>query len=161
MADGLLTELERFAGAMIDAQQSLLEILQRRRTALAASDLETLAALQAPETTAAQRLESLITWRKKLLDSAQRAGMKFGTLLDLAQSISAPQEQAVVTQLQSARKLAAELQQEGWVQWVITNRCCHYYNEVIERITQGGQTAPTYQSNDWLQRGGAVLNASA
>lgn len=163
MAEIFLVELERFAAALIEAQQALLEILRRKRKALASSDLAALAALESPETAAAQKLQTLVAWRARILDIAQRAGKKFENLSDLAQSLTGPQKAKVVAALEAARALAAELQQESWIHWVITNRCCNFYGEVLELIAHGGKKPPTYQSSntDWVQRGGAVLNASA
>lgn len=161
MADRLLEELERFATSLIDAQQTLLDLMKQKRIALASSDIIVLGSLEPAETEAAQKLQSLITWRSKLLDAARRAGREFENLTEFAQSLHAPPGSNVIDLLERAKSLAAELQQESWVHWVITNRCCNFYGEVLELIAHHGKKPPTYQSTDWVQRGGAVLNASA
>ena len=161
MPQTLLTELERFATSLIDAQETLLEIMRRKRTALTTSNTAALAALEAPETEAAQRLQVLVTWRAKLLQAARHIGRNFDSLTDLAHSLVAPQSSAVVTLLEQARRLAVAVQQESWVQWVITNRCCNFYGEVLELIAHGGRKSPTYHQADWSRHGGALLDASA
>jgi hypothetical protein len=163
MAGSFLAEMERFAASLIEAQQALLDILRRKRKALASSDLAALEALEPPESAAAQKLQTLVAWRARILDAARRAGKTFETLSDLVQSLPDPRKNEAIAALATARALAAELQQESWIHWVITNRCCNFYGEVLELIAHGGKKAPTYQSSDtdWVQRGGAVLNASA
>ncbi len=161
MAEILLKELERFAAALIEAQRTLLEVLRRKCGLLASSDLNGLAALQATETEAAQRLQTIVSWRAKLLDAAKRGGLNCETLTELARSLDGPKRAGVLASLAAAHQLALQLQQESWVHWVITNRCCNFYGEVLELIAHGGKKSPTYQSEDWVERGGAVLNASA
>jgi hypothetical protein len=161
MTETLVTELERFAAALIETQRELLDILRRKRTALSASDLDALEALRMPESDAAQRLQSLVAWRTKLLEASRLAGKTHNTLIDLAQSLRDGRTPELVSALQSARTLATELQRESWVHWVITNRCCHFYGQLLELIAHGGKKPPTYQSSDWVRRGGVVLNASA
>ena len=160
MSDRIQTELERFASALIEAQQALLNLLRSKRAALSASDLSALAALREPEIEAAKRLQSLVAWRAKVLEAARNQGRDVDTLTDLAQSFGAPGAVAVA-RFEESRRLAAAIQQESWVQWVITNRCCNFYTELLELIAQGGSKPPTYNEASWSRHGGAVLDASA
>lgn len=161
MSESLLAELERFARKLIDAQETLLQIMRRKRTALTTSDLAALEAIQVPEQEAAQQLQTLVSWRGTLLKSAQRGIGRFETLTDLAKSLSPAQSPPVIALFDQAQRLAIELRQESWVQWIITNRCCNFYSEVLELIAQGGKKAPTYDPAEWAQRGGALMDASA
>lgn len=161
MPESWLTELERFATALIDAQQTMLEIMRRKRMALTASDTASLTALQTPELEAAQQLQWLLSWRAKLLQAAKKNGNRFDTLTDLTESLTGPRSGVVASLLSRARRMAADLQQESWVQWVIINRCCNYYGEVLELIAHGGKKSPTYHDADYSRHGGALIDASA
>ena len=161
MPDKFPAELEQFAATLIDAQEALLQILHRKRTALATADLEMMAALQTPEAEAARRLQELVAWRARLLESARRAGHPGETLTELAQALFGSQPSRLTHLLKTAQRRAKEVRQESWVQWVITNRCCNFYSEVLELIAQGGKKPPTYHEQAWAHRGGAVLDANA
>ena len=161
MLDTLPAELEQFAEKLIDAEQALFEILQRKRQALTAADLQALTALQGPESDAARRLQELVSWRAGLLDRARQAGRRCESLMDLAQSLPGPQSNRLLTLLKTGQRLARAVRHESWVQWVITNRCSNFYGEVLELIAQGGKKSPTYGERSWSHRGGAVLDANA
>jgi hypothetical protein len=161
MPENLLAELERFAATLIDAQEALLRILRRKRIALAAADLETISALQPQEAEAARQLQTLVSWRARILQSARDAGQSCETLTELAHALLGPSAGRLTDMLKSAQRLAADVRQESWVQWVITNRCCNFYSEVLELIAQGGKKPPTYYEQAWTHHGGAVLDANA
>lgn len=157
MMDTLEGELERFAAALIDAQQTLRDILSRKRAALTCADATALAELQGPEAEAAQRLQVLAAWRSQLLRKAHDSGRRVGSLTELAGSLVSP----IVETLERARRQAAEIQQETWVQWVIIHRCCSFYGDVVEMIAQGGRKSPTYHQPDLSRSSSVVLDACA
>ncbi len=161
MSESLLSELNEFASTLIEAQETLLEIMHRKRIALTTSDTAALEVLQAPELQAARKLQVLVAWRARLLQSAKQTGGGFQTIWDLAMSLTGSPSAPVVALLDRARRLAADLRQESWVQWVITNRCCNYYGEVLELISHNGKKSPTYLEPDSARRGGALIDASA
>jgi hypothetical protein len=160
MSERLATELEQFAAATLAAQQHLLDLLRRKRVALAASDMPAVAAFQIPEMQAAEQLQAMLAWRAKLLERAQQSGHDAPTLTDLAHDIGAGGNTQRL--LESSRRTARELQRESWVHWIITNRCAQYYRELIDRIAHNGKRAPTYEPVDHFSAAsGTLLNATA
>jgi hypothetical protein len=161
MPGRLAIELEQFAAAILAAQQQMLDLLRRKRAALVASDLAELDAFHVPETQAAERLQAMIAWRETLLAKANQAGFSQTNLTNLAQRIGRPPNHAGEL-LKSSRRIAAELQRESWVHWILANRCTQHCRELIDRIAHGGKRAPTYQPGEPSSGvGGALLNASA
>lgn len=161
MSESILSELNAFAAALIEAQETLLEIMRRKRIALTTSDTAALETLQAPELEAARKLQVLVAWRARLLQAAKRTGGGFPTIWDLTTSLTGSRSAPVLALLERARQLAGDLRQESWVQWVITNRCCNYYGEVLELISHNGKKSPTYHEADSARRGGALIDACA
>lgn len=160
MSARLTTELEQFAAAILAAQQHLLDLLRRKRNALAASDLPAVETFQLAETQAAERLQALLAWRTKLLAKARESGIAVTTLTDLARRIGG--SDAVLSLLETSRRTALELQRESWVHWILTNRCAQSCRDVLDRIAHGGKRAPTYHPDDTTAGvGGTLLNASA
>ncbi len=160
MSQRLATELEQFSAAILAVQQQLLNLLQRKRAVLTASDLAALEQFHVPEQEATERLQVLLTWRAKLLAKAQQAGLAAGTLTDVARRLG-PEAAATLQRLEDSRKTAAALQRESWIHWILTNRCAQYYRDVIDRIAEGGRKSPTYGASESVSRGGTLLNASA
>jgi hypothetical protein len=160
MPEHLAAELERFAIALQEAQQCLLTVLRTKRAALAGSDATALAALQEPELEAARRLQTLVTWRGRLLERARNDGHSCETLIDLAGALG-PSANIVTARLRESRQLAAEIRHESWVQWVITNRCCNFYSELLELIAQGGRKPATYHDTNPHRSTAALLDAKA
>ena len=161
MPDELLAELEQFAEKLIDAEQSLFDVLRRKRAALTSADLDTMAALQAPETEAARRLQELVSWRAGILARALQTGHRCESLTGLVQTLPVEKTGKLRALLKSAQRLARAVREESWTQWVITNRCCNFYGEVLELIAHGGRKSPTYDERSWSHHGGAVLDANA
>lgn len=160
MSARLATELEQFAATVLAAQQHLLSLLQRKRIALAASDLSAVESFQLAESQAAERLQALLAWRTKLLAKARESGIAAATLTELAGQIGS--SNAAWNLLETSRRTALELQRESWVHWILTNRCAQACRDVLDRIAHGGKRAPTYDPvAPTAGVGGTLLNATA
>lgn len=165
----LLPELARFVGALEQTQQEMLTLLSAKRRAYDEFNAEEMVRLSDQEALLTDKLKGLVNRRTDLLEQARLGGLEVRSLLELSGAIGKDIGDArtraalemLQTRIRRSQDRTAELQRESWVHWIIANRCQQHYSVLVEMITHGGQTAPTYGDRNPASSGGALLDAAA
>ena len=161
MSAPLLTALKQFLSAVEHVQRQLRALLATKLDALVTVNSAELLRLAEEEQQLALQLQKLVGLRSRLLEHGRQQGWQATTLLELAAYLGGDQRAELETRITRAEETAAELRQESWVHWIVSQRCYNHYTELLELVAHGGEQSPTY-GNGTPQRacGGAVLDAA-
>ena len=150
----LLTELG-------STQTELLDLLQRKRTALVEADEAALASLTESEALLVERLQSCHDRRTELLRAAAAEGMPSDSLRALHAALDSPEAAELRPQIKDAVLRSRLLQHHSLTNWVITQRTLIHLSNVLEIIATGGQMKPTYEKGESAHTGGSLVDRAA
>src|SRR5579871_1096000 len=142
----LLEETRQFLAALEVVQAELLELYAVKRVALTQADCKQLIQLSAQESEKAQRLQSLLSQRNRLLERARSSGVPADSISHLSGMIAGNEREALQARFERAQQTIVRLRHESWVHWIISHRCYNHYSEILELIAHCGQKAPTYSN---------------
>jgi hypothetical protein len=152
--------LTRLLDDLLDTQQEMLQILDRKRTAMVRRDLEQIRALQPLEDQLCQQLTACQERRNELLAMAKAANLPDGNLDELSRSVPLQQELGVRQKLSNASQRTILLRHQSLTNWIIAQRNLLHISQLLENITTGGQMAPTYGRSTRVA-GGFMLDQDA
>jgi len=158
-------DFEAAIGALLDelssVQSELLEVLTRKRTALAAADLQSLAELQPREEQLAARLSQCQRRRSELLSAASREGLPNENVAKLAMKVSGGKRGALGQKVKTAGSRMRLLQHQSLANWVLAQRSLLHVSQLLEIIATGGRMQPTYGDKESVHARGSLLNQQA
>lgn len=161
MAMPLVDEVGRFLDRLETTQKDLARVYGQKRSALVRADAGELNRLAQAEGELVERLRALLNERRRILEEAARVGYSCATLHRLVGLLAGNKRGVWQARINRAQEALRRLQREGWTHWIIANRACHHYTEVLELIAHCGEKAPTYgQRTEQPATGGAILDAS-
>ena len=151
---GLLAELS-------SVQSELLEVLSRKRDALAAADLEALAELQPQAEALSARLEHCQARRAELLEHACEAGLPGGSVSKLATRVSGGKSGKLGQQVKGTAARLRLLQHHSLANWVLAQRSLLHVSQLLEIIATSGRMQPTYGDKELVHGCGGLVNQQA
>ena len=151
---GLLSELS-------SVQAELLDILARKRDALAAAHLEALAELQPQEEALAARLEQCQVRRAELLERARREGLPADNVSKLASRLSGGRPGKLGQQVKESAAKMRLLQHHSLANWVLAQRSLLHVSQLLESIATSGRMQPTYGDKESMLGRGGLVNQQA
>lgn len=151
---GLLAELS-------SVQTELLDVLAKKRDALAASNLERLHELQPVEEALAARLEQCQVLRTELLDHAKQEGLPSESVSKLATRVSGGKPGKLGQQVKDSATRMRLLQHHSLANWVLAQRSLLHVSQLLEIIATGGRMQPTYGDTESVHSRGGLVNQQA
>lgn len=155
------SELATFLTDLSTVQGESLEVLARKRHALAHADTDTLTAIQADEEVLMEKLKQCLTRREELLARAAHQGLPSDSIRSLAGELAGPESQEVVSQLGQTTQRARLLQHHSLTNWVLAQRTLIHLSQILEIIATGGRQQPTYSKEEKPQNRGALVDRVA
>lgn len=161
MSPPLLNEVKQFLSALEATQEEFAELFRRKRTALTQARADELLRLAESEAALAQRLQAALGHRQRILQGAGREGLPCKSLAELTPDIAGDESDQLQSRIERARRMSDRIRQESWIHWIIANRTCSHYTELLNLIANCGRKAPTYSQKSCEEsRGGVILDAS-
>jgi hypothetical protein len=134
---GLLDELS-------SVQADLLDVLAKKRDALATANVETLASLQPVEQELGSRLEHCQARRAELLAAARQEGLPGESVSKLAMRVGGGKRGRLGRQVKDSAARMRLLQHHSLANWVLAQRSLLHVSQLLEIIATGGRLQPTY-----------------
>jgi hypothetical protein len=150
--------LSDLLGELSATQTELLEVLDKKRKLLVASDQEGLLALQPDEQRLAERLEACQQRRQGLLDQAQQQGLPHRDLTSLTGALPDPARRTLRPVVRAARQQSRLVQHQSLTNWVLVQRTLLHLSQMVEIIATGGEKPPTYEKSGPSAVGGALMD---
>lgn len=144
-------DLNQLLDELLQTQQAMLELLDRKRSAMVRRDLNQIRELQPQEEQLCQRLQTCQDRRNELLAIARQAQLPGGNLDQLSRGVPLRQADEIQVKLSNASSRAMLLKHQSFTNWIIAQRNLLHISQLLENITTGGRPLPTYG----IQRAGA------
>ena len=160
--DKTLSQIETFLTSLEATQTELASLLEKKRAALTNARADELLRLSHIEADLAVRLQEHLDDRRRIIEQAEQRGSAAESIRHLVTQIGGEAASRLEPRLQHAERLAKTLRRESWIHWIVAQRTCRHYGDLLELIAHCGETAPTYSRSPSRQTtGGAILDASA
>jgi len=137
-------ELTQLLDELLQTQQAMLELLDRKRSAMVRRDLSQIRELQPQEEQLCQRLQACQDRRNDLLAAARQAQLPDGNLEQLSRGVPLQQADEVQAKLSNVSSRAVLLKHQSFTNWIIAQRNLLHISQLLENITTGGRPVPTY-----------------
>lgn len=137
-------DLTQLLDDLLQTQQAMLELLDRKRSAMVRRDLSQIRELQPQEEQLCQRLQACQDRRNELLAAARQAQLPDGNLGQLSRGVPLQQADEVQAKLSSVSSRAMLLKHQSFTNWIIAQRNLLHISQLLENITTGGRPLPTY-----------------
>ena len=151
---GLLDELS-------SVQADLLDVLAKKRDALATANVETLASLQPVEQELGSRLEHCQARRAELLAAARQEGLPGESVRKLAMRVGGGKRGKLGRQVKDSAARMRLLQHHSLANWVLAQRSLLHVSQLLEIIATGGRLQPTYGDKESVHARGGLVNQEA
>lgn len=154
-----LDQIGQFLASLEATQTELSSLLEKKRAALVDARADELLRLSRIEADLTERLQGHLDSRRQILQQAEQSGSAAESIRQL---VAESGGEHLEPRLQRAERLAETLRRESWIHWIISQRTCRHYCDLLELIAHCGEAAPTYgRSLSRQTTGGAILDASA
>jgi flagellar biosynthesis/type III secretory pathway chaperone len=137
-------DLTQLLDDLLQTQQAMLELLERKRSAMVRRDLSQIRELQPQEEQLCERLQACQDRRNELLAAARQAQLPDGNLEQLSRGVPLQQADEVQSKLSNASSRAMLLKHQSFTNWIIAQRNLLHISQLLENITTGGRPLPTY-----------------
>lgn len=142
------SELAKFLTDLSAVQTESLQVLTRKREALAAWDSEALRDVGKREEGLVENLQKCLQRRKQLLKKAAQEGLPSGSIRSLTAALPGESPKQLADQLDQATGRARLLRHHSLTNWVLVQRTLIHLSQLLEIIATGGQNKPTYSREE-------------
>lgn len=154
-------ELSTYLGELTQVQRELLDVLNEKRSRMAALDAEGLEALQPRANELAERLSRCHSRRQELLTAAANEGKPADSLRSVASSLAGNAGRELETEAKSAAERVRLLRHHSLTNWVSAQRTLLHLAEMLEIVATGGRLQTTYAPGDSAHARGMLVNQEA
>ncbi len=154
-------EITGLLDQLTSVQTELLDVLGKKRTALATANLSALAELQPREEGLSNRLLECQNRRTSLLAEAKKEGRPSDNVARLANSNSTGKTSKLGNQVKDTANRMRLLQHQSLANWVLAQRSLLHVSQLLEIIATGGQMRPTYGDKESIHARGSLVNQEA
>ncbi len=151
-------ELAQLLADLAAVQDEMLDVLSRKRTAMAACNLESMIELEPREAELCQRLQECSQRRASMLESARAEGFPDTSIGKLAAAMPRPTRDNLGKQVKEASSRVRLLQHESLTNWVLAQRTLLHLAQMLEIIATGGRWKPTYEKGGSAPARGALVD---
>ena len=157
-ADGREAELAELLTDLAAVQDEMLDVLSRKRAAMAACSLEGMIELQPREEELCQRLQECSRRRASMLARARDEGLPHASIGKLAAAMPRPTRDKLGKQVKEASSRVRLLQHQSLTNWVLAQRTLLHLAQLLEIVATGGQWKPTYEKGGSAPARGALVD---
>jgi len=161
MSDSWETDIASLLDELLDVQDKLLKLFNRKRDLLIAADTAGLDALGIEEERLVQALTASIQRRQELLERAERQGRPAASIQQLSRSLPREEHQRLYPHVSRAKSNARLLRHESLVNWMVVQRTLIHLSQMLEIIATGGRLQPTYGEGEASGTSGALVDRAA
>jgi flagellar biosynthesis/type III secretory pathway chaperone len=154
-------EITGLLDQLTSVQSELLDVLAKKRTALATADMTALTELQPREESLSSRLLECQNRRTSLLAEAKKEGRPSENVARLANSTSPGKTSKLGNQVKESAARMRILQHQSLANWVLAQRSLLHVSQLLEIIATGGQMRPTYGDKESVHARGSLVNQEA
>ncbi|QEG34177.1 flagellar export chaperone FlgN [Bythopirellula goksoeyrii] len=151
-------ELANLLSRLNNAQQSLFDLLSRKRELLIQRKLGELSALAPEEELLCAELQACHDRRQELLAQAASVGMPGDSIRSLAGHLPQQQAKGLQQPLDEAQRRSQLLRHHCMSQWVAVQRTMLHLSHMIEIIATGGHLKPTYGKGAAPSQSGSLMD---
>jgi hypothetical protein len=151
-------EIAALLADLSEAQDELLNVLRRKREALATSDAAALSELEHREAHVAVRLQSCQVRREKLLADAAAHGAEADSVSELSASLPNGKASPLSRQVREASAKMRIVQNHALTNWVIAQRSLLHLSQLLAIVASGGRLTPTYGGPAAFHSRGALVD---
>jgi flagellar biosynthesis/type III secretory pathway chaperone len=154
-------EITGLLDQLTSVQSELLDVLAKKRTALATANMSALTELQPREENLSSRLLECQNRRTSLLAEAKKEGRPCENVARLANSTSHGKTSKLGNQVKESAARMRILQHQSLGNWVLAQRSLLHVSQLLEIIATGGQMRPTYGDKESVHARGSLVNQEA
>jgi len=154
-------EITGLLDQLTSVQSELLDVLAKKRTALATANMTALTELQPREEILSSRLLECQNRRTSLLAEAKKEGRPSENVARLANSTSQGKTNKLGNQVKESAARMRILQHQSLANWVLAQRSLLHVSQLLEIIATGGQMRPTYGDKESVHARGSLVNQEA
>lgn len=154
-------EIGSLLAELSGVQSDLLDVLAKKRDALASANVELLTELQPVEQELASRLEHCQSRRAELLAAARQEGLPGENVGKLAIRVGGGKRGRLGQQVKESAARIRLLQHHSLANWVLAQRSLLHVSQLLEIIATGGRLQPTYGDKESVHARGGLVNQEA
>jgi hypothetical protein len=154
----LESEVAVLLNRLSDAQERLLDLLNRKRELLLRRDRQGLSNLVGEEQRLCAELQACQDLRQETLARASAAGLPAASIRQLLGSLPGDPPQSLSQSVDAAQQRAHLLRHHCMSQWVAMQRTVLHLSHLIEILATGGQIKPTYGRRGTALPSGALMD---
>ena len=154
-------EITGLLDQLTSVQSELLDVLAKKRTALATANMTALTELQPREEILSSRLLECQNRRTSLLAEAKKEGRPSENVARLANSTSQGKTNKLGNQVKESAARMRILQHQSLANWVLAQRSLLHVSQLLEIIATGGRLQPTYGDKESVHARGSLVNQEA
>lgn len=155
------SELAKFLTDLMAVQDETLEMLNRKRQMIIASDTAGLASTAPQEEALIQRLQECQQIREDLLRRAEQAGLPSASLEALTRALPRPQRQSLEPTMKLALARSRLLHCQSLANWLVVQKTLLHLAQMLEIIATGGRMLPTYGNGELPAVSGSLVDRAA
>lgn len=154
-------ELTELLDDLLETQQSMLQLLDSKRTAMTSRNLEEINKLQPQEEALCQRLLDCQQRRSDMLEVARQANLPVKNLANLTKTVAKEIGPEIPNKVKEANNRSIQLKHQSLTNWIIAQRNLLHVSQLLEIIATGGGKTPTYGGNGESAQNGFMLDQEA
>ncbi|MDR0521769.1 MAG: flagellar protein FlgN [Planctomycetaceae bacterium] len=144
-------ELLDFLHCLINAQNSMLSVLQKKQDILVRPQKDVLETITAEETASVEAMRQILDKRERILESARLQNIGGSTIESLCGHFFSRNFE-VQKMLEEAKHRTQEIRFLAYSNWTMSRKSIMHLTKILEMIETNGQGKTTYQPGDTPHR---------
>ncbi len=153
----LLFEIEKFLTLLEPHQQKMLQLCDQKTVQLREGKMKELIELSNHEAVLTREMQLLLSTRQQLLNMASGICGQVESLEEIVKPIDTKAAQSILQRIEHSKGISEKIRRESWVHWIIAQKSCQHYGELIDIIAHCGKQAPSYAEGILEDRSGSPL----
>ena len=153
----LLPEIEQFLASLESTQKKMLALCEEKTVLLRQGKMKEIVELSNREAILTREMQLLLTTRQRLIDIACSLGDPVVSIEEIVLQIDDDSAHRLLQRIQLSKERSHIIRRESWVHWIIAQKSCQHYSELIDIIAHCGKQAPSYAEGILEDRSGSPL----
>ena len=151
------TDILNFLKQLIEAQDQMLAVLQKKQAVLVRPEKEAMASVSVEEESMLQKMQHVLDHREELLTTARLQNIRSDSMEQLCEHLF-PHNIEVQKLINGAKHRTHQIGLLAYTNWTMTRKSMIHISQILELLETRGQGKTTYhpQSNNDISHGGFV-----